>query len=207
MRKSLLVMVGPRMSAVACPFLTGVAVVLAPPLALAADGQTYAIDTGPLISAAMPFLEAALMAVVTAATAWLSRKANKYLGVQLDAKHRAALNEGAESLINQLLLYATSSTSRTFYTRHQVMALVANGLLTKFPDAIKYFGLSSKDVEAFVLGRISKYELDELSGRNDGATDGATQNASAAVPSGYPSAPVDLSQAVAGNATAPQAGG
>ncbi|WP_319568393.1 hypothetical protein [Cohaesibacter marisflavi] len=201
MRKSLFVMVGLRVSAVACLFLMGWAVVLAPSLALAADGQTYAIDTGPLISAAMPFLEAALMAVVTAATAWLSRKAHQYFGVQIEAKHRAALNEVIWSRFNQLSVVA-SARSPTLYTRQAALAAIANYVIEKVPDAIKYFGLDEEGVRAMVLGRLTD-QIDKLTGDDNGDL----ASASASVPSGYPSAPVDLSQAVAGSATAPQAGG
>ena len=183
--------------------LTAGLLAIYPSLALAADAQGYAIDTGPLVASVLPLLEAALFAVVTVATGWLSRKANQYLGVQLDAKHRAALNEGAASLINQILVYATQGASRTYYTKSQILSLVASGLITKFPDAIKHFGLTSKEVEAFVLGRLDKLTLSELSGE----INGAAQDPSAAIPKGYPSAPVDLSQAVAGSPPASQAGG
>ena len=201
MRKPLFVMAGLRVSAVACLFLVGLAVALVPTLALAADGQTYAIDTGPLISAAMPFLEAALMAVVTAATAWLSRKAHQYFGVQIEAKHREAINEVILSRINQLSVVA-SARSPTFYTRHTVVAAVANYVIEKVPDAVKYFGLDEQGIRAMVLGRISD-QINKLTGDDNGNL----ASASAPFPSGYPSAPVDLSQAVAGSAVAPQAGG
>lgn len=193
MRKAIFVAVG------LC--LTAGLLAISPSLALAADGQAYAIDTGPLISAAMPFLEAALMAVVTAATAWLSRKAHQFFGVQIEAKHREALNEVILSRINQISAIA-SARSPTFYTRRAVLAAVANYVIEKAPDAVKYFGLDEEGVRAMVLGRITD-QIDKLTGDDNGDL----ASASAAVPSGYPSAPVDLSQAVAGSATAPQAGG
>ena len=193
MRKAIFVAVG------LC--LTAGLLAIPPSLALAADGQTYAIDTGPLISAAMPFLEAALMVVVTAATTWLSRKAHQYFGVQIEAKHREALNEVILSRFNQISVIA-SARSPTLYTRRAVLAAVANYVIEKAPDAVKYFGLDEESVRAMVLGRIAD-QIDKLTGDDNGDL----ASASAAVPSGYPSAPVDLSQAVAGSATAPQAGG
>nr|WP_321482865.1 hypothetical protein [uncultured Cohaesibacter sp.] len=182
--------------------LTLAMMALAPSLALAADGQTYAIDTGPLISAAMPFFEAVLMAVATAATAWLSRKAHQYFGVQIEARHREALNEVIQSRLKQILAYAASGRRQTFYTRNEVLALVSNYVITKAPDAVKYFGLDDESIRAMVMGRLGD-QIAKMTGDDNGNLAGA----SAPVPSGYPSAPFDLSQAVARHASAPQAGG
>ena len=173
----------------------------APSLALAAESQTYQIDTGPLISVMLPFFEAALVAVVTAATAWLSRKANQYFGVQLDSKHRDTLNQVIQSRLNQLLAMS-ASRAPTFYVRSAVLANVANYAIEKAPDAVRHFNLDEETIRAMVLGRLSD-QINKLTGDDDDTT----QNAAAPIPKGYPAAPVDLSQSVAGRAAAAQARG
>nr|WP_321482733.1 hypothetical protein [uncultured Cohaesibacter sp.] len=83
-----------------------------------------------------------------------------------------------------------------------MLALVSNYVIAKTPDAVKYFGLDDESIRAMVMGRLAD-QINKMTGNDNGNFAGA----SASVPPGYPSAPVDLSQAVAGSAPAPQAGG
>ncbi|WP_319413958.1 hypothetical protein [uncultured Cohaesibacter sp.] len=201
MRKAFFVAAAVRLSAVACLFLAALAVVVfGPSLAQAAEAQTYQIDTGPLISAMLPYFEDLLMAVVTAATVWLSRKAHQYFGVQLDSKHRDTLNQVIQSRLNQLLAMS-ASRAPTFYVRSAVLANVANYAIEKAPDAVRHFNLDEDTIRAMVLGRLGN-QINKLTGDDDDTT----QSAAAAVPDGFASAPVDLSSEVARRAATAQAG-
>ncbi|WP_319498106.1 hypothetical protein [uncultured Cohaesibacter sp.] len=193
MRKSLFV------AAALCLALGATAFI--PSLALAADGQTYQINLGPLVELTLPLLEALLMAVVTVVTGWLSRKASQYLGVQIEARHREALNEVIQSRLKQILVSASSARSPTYYTRQAVLAAVANYVIEKAPDAVKYFGLDEEGVRAMVLGRLTD-AINKLTGDDDGNLASAAYS----VPDGFAAAPLDLSRAVAGYG-APQAAG
>nr|WP_321459580.1 hypothetical protein [uncultured Cohaesibacter sp.] len=202
MRKAFFVAAGLCLPAHAVLFATALAVVaFGPSLALAAEAQTYQIDTGPLISAMLPYFEAALVAVVTAATTWLSRKAHQYFGVQLDAKHRDTLNQVIQSRLNQLLALS-SSRAPSFYVRSAVLATVSNYVIEKAPDAVRHFGLDEETIRAMVLGRLGN-QINKLTGDDDDTT----QNTAAAIPEGYAAAPVDLSSGVARRSTTAQAGG
>ena len=183
-------------------FATAMAVAFAPSLALAADGQTYQINLGPLVELTLPLLGSLMMAVVTVVTGWLSRKASQYLGVQIEAKHREALNEVIQSRLKQILAYAASGRRQTFYTRNEVLALVSNYVIAKAPDAVKYFGLDDDSIKAMVLGRITD-QINKLTGDDNGNLASTPHP----VPTGYAAAPLDLTQGLARGGPSPQAGG
>ncbi len=172
-----------------------------PSLALAADGQTYQINLGPLVDLTLPLLEALLMAVVTVVTGWLSRKASQYLGVQIEARHREALNEVIQSRLKQILAYAASGRRQTFYTRNEVLALVSNYVIAKAPDAVKYFGLDDDSIKAMILGRLSD-QINKLTGDDNGNLASTPHP----VPTGYAAAPLDLTQGLARGGPAPASG-
>ena len=81
--------------------------------------------------------------------------------------------------------------------RQAVVATVSNYVIAKAPDAVKYFGLDDESIRAMVMGRLGD-QIDKMTGDDNGNLAGA----SASVPQGYPSAPFDLSQAVARHACA-----
>ncbi|PLW79059.1 hypothetical protein [Cohaesibacter celericrescens] len=122
--------------------------------AFAQEVQGYQIDTAPLVQMMLPYVETLLMAGVAVVTTWLSAKANKYLGVQLDAKHRATIESVIQSRLRQALAYAADQHAPIIQTKRQLLKSVSDYVISKAPDAVKHFGLSPADLESMILGRV-----------------------------------------------------
>ncbi|SNY93447.1 hypothetical protein SAMN04515647_3741 [Cohaesibacter sp. ES.047] len=128
--------------------------------------ETYAIDTKPMIDLIMPFFEPVILAAFTALLGIVAKLLKKYVGVELDEKHRESLAQIAASKLNQIAFEQVSAHAPTYYTRHQILQTVADYIVERGPQAVKHFGLTPKALEAYIAGNFRR-ELMNLESRSD----------------------------------------
>lgn len=137
--------------AVAVP-LTGAALIAYPALAQAVVTDSR-VSFDPFIAEVLPYLLALFSAIITAAIAWATKKLTDWTGINIEAKHREALQSA-------LLNGARATLAR--HTPHNVVldmksVPIKEGVefvLNSVPDAVRYFGLSPDDIEKHLTPKL-----------------------------------------------------
>lgn len=106
-------------------------------------GETV-VSFNPFITAMMPYLEAIALAVITAAFGWIARKVHEWTGINVEAKHREALQSalwnGARTLA------AKHAPNVELDVRNATLKEGIDFVLRSVPDAVKYFKLKPEDI-------------------------------------------------------------
>jgi hypothetical protein len=133
-------------------FLALIYVLMLPALVLAQDTD---INVGQLLSPWVEALMSALLVLVTAIIGWIAAAIQRRTGIEIEAKHREALQTALTNAAGLVLNKVKSSLSDvTIDVRHPAIKdaiLYINGAV---PDAIKNFGLSPDDLAEKLLAKI-----------------------------------------------------
>ncbi|WP_319532871.1 hypothetical protein [uncultured Cohaesibacter sp.] len=114
--------------------------------------ELYTIDTRPFIDFLLPYLEPVVVGVAMAGLGFIARLLQKYVGVEVDEKHRAALAQIAASKLQQLAVEKVTASAPSYYTKHQILGVIAKYIEERGPQAVKHFGLTPEALEAYIAG-------------------------------------------------------
>ncbi|MDZ5448974.1 hypothetical protein [Labrys sp. ZIDIC5] len=121
--------------------------------AWAADDTT--VSLGGLVTALLPYFEAAVAALLTALIAWAAQAIQKWLGIQLDQSSRDALHSAAMTGVNMALSRLSQSAANlTFDAKSAVIAQAIEWVESSVPDALKHFGLTPEQLEALIESKL-----------------------------------------------------
>lgn len=128
-------------------------ILIAVDAALAQEPDTR-VNFDPFIAEVLPYLMTFLAAVFTAAIAWASKKLNDWTGIQIEAKHREALQS---ALLNGARTAIASNMPSGIGLDVRSVSLKAGieFVLASVPDAVEYFGLSPADIEKHLIPKLS----------------------------------------------------
>lgn len=134
------------------------AAILMPLLALGAYAQEAAAGTvvnfDPFIAEVVPYVVALVGAVVAAGVAWITRLLHSWTGIQIEARHRDALQSALMNGARSAIAGYTPNGVR-IDLKHPVVSEGVRFVLSSVPDAVKYFGLSPADIERHLLPKIA----------------------------------------------------
>ncbi|WP_319533441.1 hypothetical protein [uncultured Cohaesibacter sp.] len=124
--------------------------------------ETYVIDTKPLVEMAMPWIEALVTGAITLVITYVATLIKKYVGVELDQRHRESLAQIVSSKLNQLILEQSTARVGSFQTRYQILETVAKYVGQRGPDIVKHFRFSPEELEQYVAGNFGEtvYKLE-----------------------------------------------
>lgn len=127
----------------------------APALLLFAAPGAYAdttIAVGDIWSGIVPYIVAAIGALISAAVGWLIYLVNKKLGISIDDSMRSSLQTAATNAAGLVLNKLGNQLAGTkIDVKNQYVAEAVNYVLTAAPDAIKHFGLTPDLVAQKIL--------------------------------------------------------
>lgn len=133
--------------------LIAVAVLLTPFFALA--GTEEAVSAGGFFSVLLPYLVEVAAIFISIVVGWLVAKISKLTGLQIEAKHREALQTALQNAANYGLNSLGAKADRiTFKVQNELIATALNYIQKSSPDAIAYFGLSPVRLREMILSKI-----------------------------------------------------
>lgn len=106
-----------------------------------AGGTT--ITLAPLIEAVGPIIAQIAITLVTALVGWLSYKVNQYLGLNIEARHREALQSALMNGVWKGLHFIEDRGAGIgIDVKSEILAEGIRYVQRSVPDAIQYFGLT-----------------------------------------------------------------
>ncbi|EUB97321.1 hypothetical protein PMI07_000897 [Rhizobium sp. CF080] len=152
-------------------FVLAVVVALASPvMAVVALAQEAASNTtvsgGSIFAVVAPYILELASVLVAAIVAWLSAKVKTLIGIQIEAKHREALQSALQNGINLGMSKAGGWISAKDYDlKNKALAEGVNYVLASVPDAIKFFGLTPEKLGKLIEAKLPTYnELSAVAG-------------------------------------------
>jgi hypothetical protein len=120
--------------------------------AIASARPSYALNLKPILDA----LVALLAALLTGLGSWAVTRFSTYLKLQNDSQVRAVITAGVNTAIGYAItkLQASADQLGEVRTQNQVVAEATGFLAAHFPDALKYFGLTTDDLARMILARL-----------------------------------------------------
>jgi hypothetical protein len=127
--------------------------VASPAFAQAVASPATTVNFDPFIAEIMPYVLALASAVIAAGVAWITRKVHQWTGINIEAKHRealqSALTNGARAAIGR---YTPGGVA--FDMKSVPIKLGVDFVLHSVPDAVKHFGLSEADIEKHLMPKL-----------------------------------------------------
>lgn len=112
------------------------------------------VDLNPLVDEIVPYFLMVLGTIVTAALTWVAKKFNDSTGMNIEAKHREALQSallnGARAAIDRFRPDELSVDVRNAALKEGI-----EFVLRSVPDAVDYFNLSPADIERHLQPKIA----------------------------------------------------
>lgn len=153
--------------------LFGAAVVLAfvgPAFAQDAGGGDTTVDLMPLLAAFAPYLVEAVVALVLLAVGWAGRK---FLGLEIEKRHREALDQALRAGAAWGLDKARQRAGGRLGVdvRSEAATYALRYVLDATPDAIRKFGLTPERVRELIEARMapSPFEVELIAETKDSA--------------------------------------
>lgn len=103
------------------------------------------VDLDPFIADMMPYIVTLFGAIVSFAVAWMAKKASEWTGIQVEAKHREALQSALTNGAKAALAKFTPK-GLSFDVKSVPLAEGIEFVLRSVPDAVEYFGLDEQDL-------------------------------------------------------------
>ena len=98
-----------------------------------------------------PTVDYLVEAAIAAAIGWVALRLNKLTGIQIDAKHREALQSALSTGAHMILAQAASAGERQ-------IAVGIDHVMAGAKDAVTHFGLSQERVRAMVIAKVQEAE-------------------------------------------------
>lgn len=122
--------------------------------AFAQEVTNTTVNFDPFIAELMPYVLTFASAVIAAAVAWATKKLNDWTGIEIEAKHREALQSalmnGARSAITNNMPSGVGLDVKSVSVKTGV-----DFVLKSVPDAVAYFGLSPADIERHLIPKLN----------------------------------------------------
>ncbi|MCO5730064.1 hypothetical protein [Rhizobium sp. SSA_523] len=129
------------------------ALLLVPYVALAQDGATA--NVGGFFHVLEPYIVELVSVLIAFFVAWLSAKVTKLTGMQIEAKHREALQmalaNGANYGLNKVGGYLDA---KDVNLKNQALAAAVAYVQQSVPDALTHFGLTPARVREMVQAKL-----------------------------------------------------
>jgi hypothetical protein len=144
-------------------FVLALVLALASPImAVVALAQEAAPNTsvngGSIFAIVEPYILEVASVLVAAIVAWLSAKVKTLVGIQIEAKHREALQSALQNGINYGMSKAGGWVSAKDYDlKNKALAEGINYVLSSVPDAIKFFGLTPAKLGKLIEAKLPTY--------------------------------------------------
>lgn len=134
-----------------------VAVLLSPVVALAQEANT-SVNGGSLFAIVQPYVVELASVIVAFIVAWVSAKVTKLTGIQIEAKHREALQSALQNGVNYGINKAGGwAATKDFDLKNQALAAAVKYVLDSVPDAIAHFGLTPEKLAQLLEAKLPQY--------------------------------------------------
>jgi hypothetical protein len=119
------------------------------------NGAPTVITLQPLWEGLVPYIVAALGAIITGVVAWAGVLFNQVTGARLDAKAREALHSAAMTGVNLAIQQAGGLVGKvSITTKNQIVTRGVEWVLQSVPGAIARFGLSPEQIGHIVESKL-----------------------------------------------------
>lgn len=136
------------------------AIVLVAAPAVAQEAGTT-VSLAPFVDAVSPLLAQVIAALIAAGIGWIGYKLNKALGINIEAKHREALQSALMNGVYKGLHYAEEAAGKvTIDVRSEVVAEGIRYVQRSVPDAIKHFGLTDERIRDLIEAKLPYIEAE-----------------------------------------------
>ena len=116
-----------------------------PVVAIAQEAADTTVGLGGLVEAFRPLLMEMAAIIAAAIVGWLSLQAHRVFGVEIEARHREALQSALMSGVYRGLHAVEGQADRVqFDVRSAVLAEGIRYVKRSVPDAVKHFGLTDE---------------------------------------------------------------
>lgn len=134
-------------------FIAVACLVLVPAAAFAQDTT---VELGGWFEILRPYLTEIVSVLAAAAVGWVAMKAKQFLGLEIEARHRAALQSalanGANRGIAEIQKHASGATVDV---RNAAIAEGLRYVEKSVPDALKFFGLRPEDIVDYLEAHLA----------------------------------------------------
>jgi hypothetical protein len=119
-----------------------------------ADENTT-VNLAPFWSSLLEYLVPVIGVLITALVAWAATLFQRLTGVNIDAKHRAALQSALETGVNYGLAKAGDKAKNlTVDVRSAIVADAITWVEKSVPDAVKHFGITPETVAEMAAAKL-----------------------------------------------------
>lgn len=134
-----------------------VAAAILAPAALAATDTT--VGLGGLVEAFRPLLMEMAAVIAAAIVGWLSYQASKMFGVEIEARHRDALQSALTNGVYRGIYAVEGAADRVrIDVRSVVLAEGLRYVKSSVPDTVKYFGLTDERLRDLLEAKLPGVE-------------------------------------------------
>ena len=150
----------PAHAAAAAPAINGArAPAAAGSTVAAAPAPDTMVEVGPLFSGLRATIEAVAGLAIAAAVGWVALRLNSLAGINIEARHREALQSALLNGVRAGLdLFGKRADAMQVDVRSKVLAEAADYVITSVPDAVKHFGLTPARVRDLARAKLAEAE-------------------------------------------------
>tara|TARA_R110002020_G_scaffold185004_3_gene382488 strand:+ start:3939 stop:4466 length:528 start_codon:yes stop_codon:yes gene_type:complete len=125
----------------------------------ATDGS---VDLGPLASATIEIVAPIAITALSGLLTWVLARIGKSTGLQIDAGHRAALDQALRKAVTYAVgrLDERAKGGIPIAVRSEAIEIATDYALQSVPGALKYFGVGTDRLKAMVEARLSDWMID-----------------------------------------------
>lgn len=149
--------------AVAIPLICAAAFLVLIGAAGAAQAATDGtVDLGPLASATIEIVAPIALTALSGLLTWVLARIGKSTGLQIDAGHRAALDQALRKAATYAVgrLDDRAKGGIPIAVKSEAIEIATDYALRSVPDALKHFGVGTDRLRSMVEARLSEWMID-----------------------------------------------
>lgn len=137
----------------ACLFMAVLAMIsIAPAVAFA---QEATVNVGGFYEIFRPYLIELVTVIISIIVGWVVAKIGKLTGLQIEAKHRDALQMALQNSANfSINALGAKVGTIDFKVKHELVAAALTYVQKSSPDAIAYFGLTPERLRDLIVAKL-----------------------------------------------------
>lgn len=138
--------------------------VLGPAMAQGPDPavRTTIFDFGPIVAEIVGLVAPAVATLVSILVIWVLDRLRRWLGLKVDAGHRAAVEQGLDRAVGYVMerLQNRALGGIPLDCKSSAIVMAAAYARSRIPDALKHFGVSSRGLTEMVEARLEGLIID-----------------------------------------------
>lgn len=122
-----------------------------------AQAADTTVSFAPIIEWLLPLVRDTLIAGLTALAAWALALFKNKTGLDIEARHREALQSAIQRGVDYALNLKMPEGKLTLDVKNEMIALAADYVIRHTPDAMKYFGITASGLSERIIARLPQY--------------------------------------------------